>query len=202
MMQGPPLTILILAAGSASRMRGADKLLQSVDNMPQLRRITQAALTTDARVLVALPPDRPARLQALAGLAVQKITVLDAAEGMAASIRAGVLACDMAHALMILPADMPELTAADLSALITAWRIQPNAILRASTTDGRMGHPVIFPPDLQPDLAQLSGDQGARAVLQAHKTRLHALPLAGERALLDLDTPEAWAAWYAGQASV
>ena len=38
--------ILILAAGASSRMRGADKLLQPIDGIPQIARIAKAAIAT------------------------------------------------------------------------------------------------------------------------------------------------------------
>ncbi len=195
----PPLMIVILAAGSASRMRGVDKLLQPVDTIPQLRRVALAALQCDALVAVTLPPDRPLRTAALAGLDVPQIMVTDADEGMAASIRAGARACRTGCALMVLPADMPELGTAELSALIAAWRGDQTSIWRAAAADGRLGHPVIFPADLRGDLMQLQGDSGARTVLKTHQNRVRALPLLGERALRDLDTPEEWAAWYAAR---
>ena len=52
--------ILLLAAGSSSRMRGGDKLLEPVAGRPLLTRIAEAALATGLPVHVALPPDRPA----------------------------------------------------------------------------------------------------------------------------------------------
>ncbi|MGB8813068.1 MAG: NTP transferase domain-containing protein, partial [Paracoccaceae bacterium] len=95
--------ILILAAGSSSRMRGADKLLERIDGVPQIARITQAALATGCPVLVALPPDRPLREKAIAALNVTRITIENAAEGMAASIREGVAHAGNSPGLMILP---------------------------------------------------------------------------------------------------
>jgi hypothetical protein len=69
------------------------------------------------------------------------------------------------------------------------------ALLRATAQDGTLGHPVIFPADLRAAFATLSGDQGARTILQAHAARLHTIALPGHHALTDLDTPEAWAVW-------
>jgi molybdenum cofactor cytidylyltransferase len=43
----------------------------------------------------------------------------------------------------------------------------------------------------------LTGDTGAREVLKRHSDRVHLVPLKGDRALTDLDTPEDWAAWRA-----
>lgn len=186
--------ILILAAGASSRMRGGDKLLEPVDGVPQLVRITHAARKTGAKVLIALPPDRPARSEAVAGLA-DCVTVPDAREGMAASIRAGVARSGDVAGLMILPADMPELTTADLAAALSAFDAAPDLIWRGASATGKPGHPVIFPARDFPALAALQGDTGARMVLQAEAARVTLIALPDQHALTDLDTPEDWAAW-------
>ena len=128
------------------------------------------------------------------------LPVPDAAEGMAASIRTGAVHAPPAlTGLMVLPADMPDLTSSDLQTIANAWRADPDRIHRAAAADGTPGHPVIFPADLLPELAKLTGDTGARALLKAHKPREVRLP--GRHALTDLDTPEDWAAWRARPAS-
>ena len=188
------VVILILAAGASSRMRGSDKLLELVDGTPQLARITRFAGETGAKVLVALPPDRPARSAAIAGLA-EALPVPDAATGMAASIRAGVARAGGAAGLMILPADMPELSTADLAAVLAAFDASPDQICRGASAHGMAGHPVIFPARDFPALAALHGDTGARSVLQAQAARITLIALPDQHALTDLDTPEDWAAW-------
>jgi molybdenum cofactor cytidylyltransferase len=136
----------------------------------------------------------------LDGLAVVPVFVPDAAEGMGASIRTGVAALpDGCGAVMILPADLPELLASDLRVMLDAWQDRPDAILRAVDQDGKHGHPVIFPADLFPALRGCKGDAGARDVLRAHQGRIVTLPLPGRHATTDLDTPEDWAAWRARQ---
>lgn len=189
--------ILLLAAGSSSRMRGGDKLLEPVGGEPLLTRIARAALATGAPVTVTLPPDRPARLAALAGLTVAQVTVPDPAQGMSASLAAGLAAIPAGRGVLLLLADLPEITAQDLSHLLALWQQEPEAILRATAEDGTPGHPVCFPPDLRDDLLTLRGDAGARAVLIRHRARLRTVPLPGTRATTDLDTPEDWAAWRA-----
>lgn len=190
--------ILVPAAGAARRMRGRDKLQEPVFGRPLLAHVAQQALGTGQPVIVTLPALDHPRAHALAGCAVQPVAVPDAAEGMAASLRRGVAALpDQAEAVMILPADMPDLENCDLSHLINAFHDDPNAIHQATSADGTPGHPVIFPRDCFAALRQISGDQGARAVLKdnAHRLRRHALQ--GSRAQVDLDTPEAWAQWRA-----
>jgi CTP:molybdopterin cytidylyltransferase MocA len=70
-------------------------------------------------------------------------------------------------------------------------------IFRACDADGTPGHPVILPARLLPDLAQITGDTGARDLLRTHPET--PVPLPRQHATTDLDTPEAWAAWRAAQ---
>lgn len=191
--------ILILAAGSASRMRGADKLLEDVDGEPLLARSARVALATGCRVTVTLPPDRPGRLVAIQGLAVTPAIVPDAAQGMAASLIAGLRALPAAAPVLMVLADLPDLTTKDLLACLAVWAKHPRAIPRGAAADGTPGHPVGFPPDLRAELLALTGDTGAREVLARHADRLHLVRLPGTHATTDLDTPEAWANWRAAR---
>jgi molybdenum cofactor cytidylyltransferase len=180
-------------------MRGGDKLLEQIAGQPLLQVMLERALAaTEGSVLCALPgPDHP-RSACLGDLRVTPIFVPDAAEGMGASLRAGVAALPAdASAVMILPADMPELTADDLRKMLTAQKEAPDMILRAVDCDGIEGHPVIFPADLFPALGTCHGDTGARDVLRAHSGRIVTVPLPDRHATTDLDTPEDWAAWRA-----
>jgi molybdenum cofactor cytidylyltransferase len=196
----PTVHILILAAGASSRMRGLDKLMQLVEGVPILRRVAEAALATGAPVTVALPPNAVARGAALSGLAVRLIEVPDAAQGMSRSLVRGTAAIsqdagDAADGLMVLPADMPGFSSAALTKLVDRFQEQPHMIWRGATADGQLGHPTIFPRDLWPDLGRVTGDEGGRSVLRAHPDRVSVLVLPGQMAVLDLDTPEDWAAY-------
>jgi CTP:molybdopterin cytidylyltransferase MocA len=182
-------------------MRGADKLLERVEGRPVLALLALRARAAGAPVLVTVAPAQAGRAAALSGQEVTLAEVPEAAEGMAASLRAGADAMTAGghDGLMVLPADMPEIGTEDIAALIAAFMSTPapRPILRAAASDGRPGHPVILPARLAPDLARLSGDTGARDVLRAHAAEVVLHPLPGERALTDLDTPEEWAAWRA-----
>lgn len=186
--------IAILAAGASARMRGGDKVLEKVGGRPLLRVLADRALATGRPVAVTLPPDRPERAAALVGTNVAQIIVSDAAEGMAASFRAVARAAS-GRGILIVLADMPEIETRDLRALLKAGESLPGRIVRAASEDGDPGQPVHFPPEIVPDMAHLTGDQGARRLLEGRE--VVTCPLPGRRALIDLDTPEAWAAWRA-----
>lgn len=194
----PTVHILILAAGASSRMQGVDKLLQPVAGQPMLRHLAQVALGTGCPVTVTLPPDAPARGTALDGLPLDRLPIPDARDGMSRSIVHGVRALTNGgphDGVMILPADMPGFTTAALRCLIQAFQGDPSLILRGGSQDGEPGHPAIFPRDLWPALAQVTGDEGGRSVLKQNQSRVRVIALPGPMALLDLDTPEDWVAW-------
>ncbi len=191
--------ILILAAGSSSRMRGGDKLLEPVGGEPLLTRIARFALSTGVPVTVALPTDRPLRRAALDGLAVSQVVVPDAASGLSASLSAGLAALPAQTPVMLLLADLPEITSQDLTTMLHAWAQTPDLILRGAAADGTPGHPVCFPPWARDMLQHIRGDEGARAVLKDHAAQVRLVPLPHAHATTDLDTPEDWAAWRAAR---
>lgn len=197
--------VLVPAAGSSSRMAGGDKLLEEVDGLPMLARQVGIALATGAHVGVTFDPAGQAqRLKALGLVAdprIMAIPVPDAAGDMAASLRRGVAAAETVvgdarpDGMMVLPADMPDLTAADLAAVVAAFAEAPDSVVRGAAADGIPGHPVILPRRLFGSVASLSGDEGARSLVKKETAVL--VPLPGLRALTDLDTPEDWATWRA-----
>ena len=191
--------ILILAAGAATRMRGGDKAVEPVDGRPLVARLATEALATGCRVTVALPPGGGPREAALAGLPVNRLRVPDPEAGLAASLRAGVSALPARAPVLVLLADMPEITTADLCAVLASFAATPDRIHRGTGQDGTPGHPVIFPAWARPELLALTGDQGARPLLSRHAAEVTLVPLPGTHATCDLDTPEDWAAWRASR---
>ncbi len=198
----PRIDVVVLAAGASRRMRGADKLIEQIDGVPILTRVVKAATASQAsRTHVVLPPDAAARRQALSGLDVSLVTALDAAEGMAASLRAGLRRAAGADAVIVMLADMPEVTTDHLNRLIAGFDPNTQAeICRSVSDSGQPGHPVLFGQRFFESLAALTGDQGARSVVAAAEDYLIDVDC-GPAATLDLDTPEQWDRYLAGLTS-
>ncbi|WP_170464092.1 nucleotidyltransferase family protein [Ruegeria arenilitoris] len=192
------IPIILLAAGQSRRMAGSDKLLQSVDGMPLLRRSAQTALQAGP-VIVALPNAPHPRDAALKGLDVVTARIANAEEGMNASLRGALRHLPSnARAVMVLLADLPEITADDLKRVLAAVDDHPdNLIWRGATETGKPGHPVIFARQLFGVLNRLTGDAGAQSVVRSHQDKVFIQPLPDQNALLDLDTPDDWARWRA-----
>ena len=191
------VAIVMLAAGASKRMRGRDKLLENIDDEPLLRRSVKRAAATGSEVYVTLPCDAPERLAAVAQLPVTLVFVKDASDGMAHSLRAAInIIPKDSDGVLIALADMPELTEGDFTRIIKAFSEDSvQRIHRAYTEGGTPGHPVLFPRRLFSALSSLAGDTGARKILQDQSEEIVCVPLAGDHALMDLDTPEDWKNW-------
>lgn len=188
--------IVLLAAGTSARMRGADKLLETVDNQPLIRLMAERCVKAGTTRVV-LGPEQDARRNALEGLDVE-IVEAEGDDGMAASIRAGVNGLQN-RAIMIVLADMPEITASDLHLLLGLHGQGLSPIVQAADADGAPGQPVVFAAKYLKQLSKLQGDEGAKSILKAHARDLALIPLKDQRATTDLDTPEDWAKWRAAR---
>ena len=201
------IVTFIPAAGRSSRMRGRDKLLETVGGVPILRRVATEALKAGVGpVIVGIGPDDRERRRALRNLDVEILDVEDAAEGMGATLRAGARAALAAMnttwggdseylGLLVMLPDMPGIEASDILEMDRVFQARGGPVVRATTEDGRAGHPVLFPEHAVRDFETLSGDKGAAAMMEGERVEFVALP--GRRAVQDLDTPEDWDAWRA-----
>jgi molybdenum cofactor cytidylyltransferase len=189
--------ILILAAGQSSRMRGTDKLAQQVDGTPLLTRIASLARSNSSCVFIALPNHAHPRHALIKGLDVSPLILPEAAEGMSGTLRAGVAALPICERFMVLLADLPDLTADDLATVLAAPKIAPSALIwRGATDSGKPGHPILFDASLRPRFALLHGDGGGESLVAPLHQHTYLVPLPGNRARCDLDTPEDWVAWH------
>ncbi|AXI46858.1 4-diphosphocytidyl-2C-methyl-D-erythritol synthase [Sulfitobacter sp. SK012] len=191
------LPIIVLAAGQSRRM-GRDKLLLEINGVPLVRRQAKIARSvTQGPVIVAVPPFPHARYAALEGLDVTVLPVKDAAEGMGASLRAAFAALPPdAVAAMVLLSDLPDLQEEDLRSVAQAVDLNSDILIwRGATQDGKPGHPAVFAASLFPKFQGILGDNGGEKVAAEAMPHIKLIPLPGNRARRDLDTPEDWAAW-------
>lgn len=189
--------ILLLAAGKSSRMRGENKLLRQIDGTPLVVRTAKRLAQSNAGgMTIVINPETVGLAEAVQGQGDQIITANDADTGLAASLRAGINALPKtATAVIIALADMPDVTPQDIDALMSAYDPTNGALIVAPTApNGKRGNPVLFDRRYFEPLASLSGDTGAKALIEAEVSALRLVPR-GAGVLVDLDTPEAWDAW-------
>lgn len=186
----PIVAAVVLAAGAATRM-GQPKQLLDWDGQPLVRQAVTTALEAGlAPVLVVLGSVHTAVAAALEGLPVHPVLNPSYAEGQSTSLRAGVAALGhLADAAVVLLGDQPFVTAAIVGRLVQVWRATGRPIV-APVYAGQRGNPVLFARAVFPELLAVAGDQGARAVLAADRSRVELVPFDDARPLVDIDTPE------------
>ncbi|MEN8889523.1 MAG: NTP transferase domain-containing protein [Celeribacter marinus] len=185
----------ICAAGSSTRM-GFDKLAAPLPpaTTPHDTCLTRAcAASAHLDQCVILPaPDHPyyAARKALIGTAPSR----SISGPFSNSLKALASAAHGYDGLLIQLADMPHITRAHITVLMDVFEThQGEAIVRASDSEGRAGHPVLFPSQCFGAFEALDGDIGAHAIIARYP--LKQVVLSGDAATFDLDTPAAWQAF-------
>jgi molybdenum cofactor cytidylyltransferase len=188
------VTTLVLAAGSARRM-GANKLLADYAGQPLVRHAVTAALAANpGRVTVVLGHQAAAVRAALDGLEVTFIEAPDHADGLSASLKTGLASLtDRNGGVLVCLGDMPRVSAEIHRRLLARFKAAAGSAIVVPVAEGRRGNPVLWPADLIPAMAGITGDQGARGLLTAHAERVVEVPADGG-VHLDVDTPDALAA--------
>lgn len=196
-----PVAAVVLAGGGARRF-GAVKQLAAVEGTPMVVRAVNAALASEVdRVVVvtgAGAAEVTAVLRAFSGERVRIVHNAAWASGQASSIRRGLEALSPENgAALFLPADQPFVPARLLDRLIALWGA--GADLCAAATEGETrGAPALFARSTWPGLLALEGDMGGRGVLRRRAAEVAVAP-APAGWLIDIDTPEEWAAWIPGE---
>jgi len=166
---------LLLAAGAGRRM-GMPKALVTDDRGSWLQRGVTTLLGGGCRrVTVVLGAEAERAALLLDGLpgAPRVVVADDWAEGMGASLRAGMRACaDSTDGFVMLSlVDLPDLVPEVVARVGRAAR-SPQVLARASY-DGTPGHPVLLGRDHWPGVLESArGDQGARSYLATHDVEL------------------------------
>jgi molybdenum cofactor cytidylyltransferase len=181
---------VILAAGASTRM-GTPKQLLELEGKPLVVRAVEAALASPAwPVVVVLGAHEEQIRPALARLPVLIAENAAWSEGMASSIRTGVMTLGQfsraIDAVVIALCDQPAFSAAVIAQLVAAQRTTGRSIV-AAHYHGRNGAPALFMREHFPALTALTGEEGARALLNGDPSQIATVDLPA--LALDLDTP-------------
>ncbi|MPS47530.1 nucleotidyltransferase family protein [Methylobacillus sp.] len=185
------ITAILLAAGHSRRFTHGNKLLYPLQG-------GEATAVVAARRLLAALPDclavvrAPALAQMLADCGLETLSCKPheqmMADSLAAAVRHVVSRQRPPDAIVVALADMPFIRPDTIAAV--AAQLATGARIAAPAYQGVRGHPVGFSHQLFAQLAALSGDEGARSVLQRHAQDIELVACDDPGILQDFDTWE------------
>jgi molybdenum cofactor cytidylyltransferase len=119
----------------------------------------------------------------------------DYADGPGTSLTAGIAAVpDDADAAIVCLGDMPQVDSRLIDKLIAAFDPERGALVVVPSIEGRRGNPVVWSRRFFHDLMAITGDIGARHLIASYAEAVAEVPVKGEAALTDVDTPESLSA--------
>ena len=98
---------------------------------------------------------------------------------------------DSADGAVICLGDMPLIDAQLIDRLMEAFAPDRGNLIVVPVADGRRGNPVLWSRRFFSELMTLDGDIGARHLITKHGEAVAEVPVEGDGAFLDIDTPQA-----------
>lgn len=180
------VTILVLAAGSSSRMGQSKQLLPWQDQTLLRHAVATAVNAQVGNVVVVLGSNADKHLATLQHLPVTTVINPRWESGMGASLKFGLTNVDPAsEALIVMVCDQPFVTATHLRTLVSVFESRRIEIV-ASEYGTTRGVPALFSAELLPELAMIADREGARALILKYPEKVASVHL--ERGEEDVDT--------------
>ncbi len=187
--------MIYLAAGLSSRY-GSNKLLEMVDGKPMYRHLLG--------ILAVMKEEEPHRYELVVvtaydeiendikGLPLKVVKNENQELGISHSIKLGLQACGEIGKhdhVMFAVADQPYVEEDELFGFIHMYKRSYMGI-GCLSYQGVMGNPVIFQGKFVPELMELTGDTGGKAVVKKHPQEIFLYEAESEKSLQDVDVPK------------
>jgi molybdenum cofactor cytidylyltransferase len=186
------LSLIVLAAGKSTRMRGRNKLLARIDRKPMIRRVVESALSSKVDdVIVVLGWEARRIRDALADLPCRFVVNKNYQRGQSSSVKAGLREiADGTQAILVLPGDVAMIDASSINMVVEAYNNRKRPIVVAAYS-GRPGHPILLAKELFKEIQQIDESTfGLKSVVNRHESQVQMVETGSENVLRDVDTPE------------
>ena len=192
----PTMAAVVLAAGRSRRMAPYNKLLiEDRTGKPMVARVVDNVLASRARPILVVTGHMAEQVEhALAGKPVRFVHAAEYAEGLSASLKAGIAAVppECAAAIVCL-GDMPLVNGRIIDRLLAAYDADEGRLIVLPTFRGKQGNPMLWDRRFFAEILQISGDGGARFLLAKHLDAVVEVEVGEDSVLRDFDTAESLA---------
>ncbi|NML48227.1 nucleotidyltransferase family protein [Ramlibacter sp. G-1-2-2] len=183
---------VVLAAGTSSRMDGANKLLLDVGGEPAIRRSVRIVLAAGVQETVVVTGHQGREVaRAVLDLPVTVQPNLRYEDGQMRSVAAGVAALAQAtDAILVCLGDMVLLEPADLRELMAMYEAHPECSIVIPRFEGARGNPIVFAASYAPEVAAGRRLIGCRKLAQQYPEETWYHEASHDRFTSDMDTPD------------
>jgi molybdenum cofactor cytidylyltransferase len=183
---------VVLSAGESSRM-GRPKALLPIQGQKFIERIIRViGQSRVGRTIVVLGHHADQLRGKIEHLPVEVVINPDYRSGQLSSLQAAIRHIsddDRCDGMLVHLVDHPFIDVALVDALIESF-FETKKMIVVPRYKGKRGHPVIFSRELFGELLNAPLDQGAKAVVNAHRQETLEIEWQDEGITLDIDTPE------------
>jgi molybdenum cofactor cytidylyltransferase len=172
---------------------GSNKMLADVEGVPMVRRVTETVLASRVAPVVVVSGHEPEALaRALAGLAVRIVHNPEYEHGLSTSLRTGLAALpEDVEGVVVALGDMPLIEARHINKLVAAFNPLEHRSICVPVSSGERGNPVLWGRQHFAAMRKLSGDRGARILMDSLSEEIAEVVIEGRAVLADVDTPDA-----------
>jgi len=186
------LSLIVLAAGKSTRMRGRNKLLARIHKKAIIRRVVETALSAYVdEVIVVLGWEANKVRDELRDLPCRFVVNEDYAKGQSGSVKVGLAEIAAGtEAVLVLPGDVAMIDTHSINKVIEAYNKRNSPIVVASHA-GRHGHPILLSEKLFNEIELIDeATFGLKSVVDRHESEVQTVETGSENVLLDIDTPK------------
>ncbi len=191
-MSSVTISLIVLAAGKSTRMRGRNKLLVKVEDKPIIRRVVEAALKSKVdEVVVVLGWEADDVKETLGGLPCRLVLNEDYEKGQSSSVKAGLREVGEAtQAILVLPGDVVMIDPRSINLVIDEYARSKTSIIIAAHK-GMSGHPILLDKQLFGEIEKINElTFGLKDVVSKHRDNVRLVEAGSTNVLQDVDAPE------------
>jgi molybdenum cofactor cytidylyltransferase len=189
------LSAVLLAAGESRRMGDTNKLTLPVAGQALLRRTAETLSSCGlVELVVVVGYQQDIARELLRGLPLRIIYNADFRDGQMTSVSAGLAALEQScRGVMICLSDQVLLDAEDIGYIRRGFDSCPTSIM-VPVHQGQRGNPVVLDYSHREAILADPKNLGCRRLIDNNPELVTALEMPNDHVLVDVDTPEAYAA--------
>ena len=188
----PNILALLLAAGSSKRMGKKNKLLTDFNGTKMIVHIAdQIKKSKVGQTTVVTGYEADQVTSALKHLTSNFVHNPDYTKGLSTSVKIGLNAVpDGIDGVIIFLGDMPLVKSRDINSIIEAFNPTEGRSICVPIHGRKRGNPVLWGKQYITEILSISGDIGARHLLETHSDQISEVTIDTDGVLFDVDTPE------------